>query len=99
MILRITKSPVKTKRFRVIMDNGKKIDFGYEGAYTWLDGADEKVRDAYRKRHYANETEKKLIDGLISSASLMSYYLIWGESRDIKENIKTLNEMWKKKHG
>jgi hypothetical protein len=94
------KSPVKTKRFRVIMDDGnKKIDFGYDGAYTWLDGADDKVRSAYRKRHYANATEKQLIDNLVPSASLMSYYLIWGESRDIKENIAKLNAMWKKKEG
>jgi hypothetical protein len=81
------------------MDNGKKYDFGYLGANTWLDGADEKTRDAYRKRHYANKTEKQLIDNLIPSASVMSYYLIWGESRDIKENIAKLNAMWKKKEG
>jgi hypothetical protein len=79
------------------MDDGKKIDFGYDGAYTWLDGAVEKIRNAYRKRHYANTTEKQLIDNLVPSASLMSYYLIWGESRDIKENIAKLNSMWKKK--
>lgn len=99
MIVRIMKSPVKTKRFRVVMDNGKKYDFGYDGAYTWLDGADESIREAYRKRHYANATEKRLIDSLTPSASLFSMKLIWGESRDIKENIKTLNALWKAKHG
>lgn len=93
------KSPVKTKRFRVVMDDGRKFDFGYEGAYTYLDGADDKVREAYRKRHYANATEKKLIDQLIPSASLFSYKLIWGDSRDINENIKTLNALWKAKKG
>lgn len=92
------KSPVKTKRFRVVMDNGKKIDFGHDGAYTFLDGADDKVREAYRKRHYANATEKRLIDSLTPSASLFSYKLIWGESRDINENIKALNALWKAKH-
>lgn len=99
MIVRIMKSPVKTKRFRVVMDNGKKIDFGYEGAYTYLDGADDKIRSAYRKRHYANETEKRLIDSLTPSASVMSYFIIWGETRDAKKNVELLNEMWRKKHG
>lgn len=99
MIVRLQKSPVKTKRFRVVMDNGKKYDFGYLGAYTYLDGADDKIRSAYRARHYANKTEKELIDNLVPSASLFSYYLIWGESRDINENIKTLNAKWKTKHG
>jgi hypothetical protein len=92
------KSPVKTKRFRAIMDNGKKFDFGYEGAFTYLDGADDKVRAAYRKRHYANKTEKELIDNLVPSASLLSYYVIWGETRDAKKNVELLNEMWRKKY-
>ena len=74
----------------------KRFHFGYDGAYTYLDGASDAVREAYRKRHYANATEKKLIDGLTPSASLLSYYLIWGESRNMDENIKTLNRMWKK---
>lgn len=99
MIVRLMKSPVKTKRFRVIMEDGKKIDFGYDGAYTYLDGADDKIRSAYRKRHYANAIEKTLIDTLTPSASVMSYYIIWGETRDAKKNVELLNEMWKKKHG
>jgi hypothetical protein len=80
------------------MDNGKKFDFGYEGAFTYLDGADDKVRAAYRKRHYANKTEKELIDNLVPSASLLSYYVIWGETRDAKKNVELLNEMWRKKY-
>jgi hypothetical protein len=100
MIVNIQKSNVKNKRFMVDVkrEDGKinRFHFGYDGAYTYLDGATDAVRAAYRKRHYANATEKKLIDGLIPSAALFSYYLIWGASRNIDENIKTLNRMWKK---
>ncbi len=99
MIVELIKSPVKGKRFRAILNTGKRADFGYEGAFTYLDGADENVREAYRKRHYANKIEKGLIDNLIFSPSLLSYYLIWGESRDINQNVKKLNAMWKAKHG
>jgi len=97
MIIRIEPSPLKQKRFRAIFDSGRKIDFGYSGAKTYLDGVDASVRESYRKRHYGNATEKKLIDELIPSASLLSYYLTWGDSRDIEQNRKKLNQMWKKK--
>lgn len=80
------------------MDNDKYYDFGYPEAYTYLDGASDAIRAAYRARHYANKIEKELITNLVPSPSLFAYYLIWGESRDIDKNIKTLNAMWKKKH-
>ena len=99
MIVRLIKSPIKTKRFRAFLSDGRKFDFGYEGAYTWLDGADETVRENYRKRHYANKTEKTLIDNLVPSASLLSFYIIWGETRDAKKNVELLNKMWRKKEG
>lgn len=97
MIVQLIKSPVKGKRFRAILNTGKRADFGYDQGTTWLDGADEKTRAAYRARHYANKIEKGLIDGLVFSPSLLSYYLIWGESRDINENVKRLNALWKEK--
>ena len=101
MIVNVQKSNVKTKRFmaEVKGEDGKirRFHFGYDGAYTYLDGASDAVREAYRKRHYANATEKKLIDGLIPSASFFSYYLIWGKSRSMDDNIKTLNGMWRRK--
>ena len=97
MILKLEKSPLPNKRFRVVMDTGKHYDFGYPEANTYLDGASDAVRAAYRARHYANKIEKQLIDNLVPSPSLFSFFLTWGESRDIDKNIKSLNAMWKKK--
>lgn len=96
MIVKIEKSPVAMKRYRVTMDNGKTYDFGYYGGRTYIDGRTVTERENYRKRHLANDTEKRLIENLIPSPSLFSYYLLWGSTTSLRENIKRLNAKWKK---
>jgi hypothetical protein len=98
MILKIEKSPIKYKRYRAIMDDGKKYDFGLLGGETYLDHRDANKRRAYWARHYANETEKKLIDNLVPSPALFSAYLLWGGHSDLDKNVKELNNLWKLKH-
>ena len=95
MIVKIINSPLKTKRFRVFLDNNKHYDFGLKNGNTFIDHFDEKKRLNYRKRHYGNKKEKYLIDNLIPSASLMSYYLLWGDSNNLFENIDALNKLLK----
>jgi len=90
-IIKLEESPIKTKRFRVYLDNGEHYDFGLKGATTYLDGADKKTRMNYLERHLANPLEKELITNMKPSPALFSAYLIWGKSRDIRENIKYLN--------
>ena len=80
-----------SKRY-VIIFNNKKYYFGSPTGFTYTDGATIKQRDAYRKRHYANPTEKYRIDNLIHSPSLFSMYLLWGESKDIFKNLKMLSD-------
>ena len=87
-------SPRKNKRYRIYMNDGAYYDFGLEGGKTYLDHKDKRKRDNYRKRHYAQE--KNSIDNLTRSPSLFSYYILWGNSSDITENIRELNKMFKK---
>ena len=87
-------SPRKNKRYRIYMDDGTYYDFGLEGGKTYLDHKDKRKRENYRKRHYAQE--KNLVDNLTPSPSLFSYYILWGNSSDITENIRELNKMFKK---
>lgn len=99
MITEILRSPRKNKRFRaVITRDGKKVnvDFGYPQSTTYIDGASDKTRENYLKRHMANATEKRLIENLIISPALMSAKLLWGSSRDILRNIASLNREWGK---
>jgi hypothetical protein len=99
MITNIFESPKKGKRLRVIIDNNKSYDFGYPGAFTYVDGADAKIKKNYQKRHLANSIEKTLITNLVPSPSLFAYYILWGKYRDIYKNANYLNKLWLKKHG
>jgi len=91
MYMELYLSNKKNKRY-VIVFNNKKYHFGQSGSHTYIDGATDLERDNYRKRHYANKTEKYNIDNLIHSPSLFAYYILWGESHDIHKNLKSLNK-------
>lgn len=93
------KSPRKTKRFRAVMDDGRKIDFGYDKGETYIDHGDKVKRQNYWARHMANETEERLIDNLVPSPALLSAYLLWGNSTSLEKNIHHLNRLWRQKHG
>jgi hypothetical protein len=95
MIVSIETSSKKNKRYMAVMKNGRSYDFGLKDGSTFIDGENETTRDNYRKRHYTNPKEKYLIDNLIPSPALFSYSLLWGASRDIHNNIKSLNRLWK----
>jgi hypothetical protein len=95
MILSIGDSPRKGKRFRVIYkyENGveKAFDFSVPNANTYIDGASEKTRDAYRRRHLSNPNERMKIENFIPSPALFSFWITWGETRSISKNVKILN--------
>jgi len=99
-IIEVTKSNKPTKRLRIVIEDEDGIEkvyhFGLDGASTYIDHQDEKKREAYRKRHYANEKEKRLIDNNIPSPALFSYRLLWGDSTDITENIINLQRDFNK---
>ena len=95
MINVVITSPVKNKKYRAIMSDGSKIDFGLKGSSTYLDHKDETKRNKYRVRHLANDKEKSLIKSLIPSPTLLSYYLLWGLNSNLEYNIKYLNQFLK----
>ena len=98
MIINIEPSKVKHKRYCITMDTGKKYNFGLDTGSTYIDHHDPKLRGAYRARHLGNATEHKLISNLVPSPSLFSYYVLWGPYVTIPDNIRYLNNLWKRKH-
>lgn len=98
MIIKISDSPLKYKRYRVLMDSGKTFDFGLKNASTYLEHKDKTMRENYGKRHLGNHIEKTLIENLVPSPALFSYYLLWGKYTDLDKNVQYLNNLWKKKH-
>lgn len=98
MIIEIQRSPVKNKRFRITMDNGKHYDFGYLHGSTYIDHHDDSKRLAYLRRHMANKTERELIEKLVPSPALFAAYVLWGPYKTLFKNIMNLNNMWHQKH-
>lgn len=97
-ILRIVDSPLKTKRFRIYLDNNKHFDFGVKDKHeTYIDHHDKTRRERYRQRHYNSERERPYIENIVPSSALFSYYILWGESTSIKNNISHLNKLLKNK--
>ncbi len=94
MIQEVIISPLKTKKYRAIMSDGSKIDFGLKGSSTYLDHHDDKKRHYYRVRYLANEREHYLIKNVIPSPALLSFYLLWN-TENLEHNILYLNELLK----
>jgi len=92
-ILNISDSPLKTKRFRVYLDNNKHYDFGLKTGQTYIDHKDKTKRRNYQLRHYNSKREQHFISELIPSPALFSYYILWGESTSIRKNIQNLNKL------
>ena len=96
-IIKIEPSPRKNKRYRVILSNGDKYDFGLLDGSTFIDHKDEKKRGNYIARHLSNKKENELIENLEPSPALFSMYLLWGYTSDLDENIRYLNNLLKNK--
>jgi hypothetical protein len=95
-IIKLINSPRKNKRFRVYLDNGEHYDFGLDTGSTYIDHREKEKRENYRARHMGNDIEKHLIENLIPSPALFSYWLLWGDSVLLEQNFKNLNKMFKK---
>ena len=92
-ILNISDSPLKTKRFRVHLDNGKHFDFGLKTGQTYIDHENKIKRHNYQVRHLNLKREQPFIQNLIPSPALFSYFILWGESTSVRKNIQTLNKL------
>ena len=95
-ITKVEPSTRKDKKYQATLSTGKIIHFGLYGSNTYTDNATKQTRDNYLKRHLANKTEKHLIENLIMSPSLLSYYITWN-TPSLKDNIKILNKLLEKK--
>ena len=82
MILESQKRKVKV--WNNIIDRWKKrsINFGSNVSKTFVEGATLEKRNNYSKRHSVNEIWNKINPGSLSAG------ILWGDSNDIKENLK-----------
>ena len=84
----LKKSDRKGKRFVIIMETrGHKHHFGSDVGKTYIDGRTDRERDAWIARHRNDKGWDNRHSGIYYSR-----HLLWGESPDLKENIKTLEK-------
>jgi len=93
----IKPSKAKNKKFTAIFsdDQGKKIktlQFGAKGYDDYTLTKDKQQRDRYRARH-----KKNLAKTTYMSPAHLSYYILWGDSTNIKTNINKYKKMFKLK--
>ena len=90
--MKIVDAQAKTgKRFAAIFRKHKGGDiikithFGQRNPKkgTYIDHKDKKIRAAYRARH-----KKDLDTKDFKRAGFLSYYLLWGDSTSLKQNIE-----------
>ena len=81
-LLSIKKSTRGDKKWMAKFDDGTTTHFGAVGYGDYTTTGDKDKRSAYRSRH-----RKDLDTGDPTRAGFLSYYILWGEHKDIKKNI------------
>lgn len=86
-LIRVEDSPMDGKKWRAFFRDGEKIkhtDFGASGYEDYTQHHDKERRRLYRERH-----QKDLQTGDPTRAGFLSYYILWGDSTDMRTNISS----------
>ena len=92
--LTIKKSDKPEKKYKALIkyndkqDKPKVVYFGSSNYLDYTIGATEQQRKSYRARHNKEKSQK------YDTAGALSYYILWGDSRNIKENIKSYKKRY-----
>jgi hypothetical protein len=74
------------KKWAVTFADGTRTRFGAAGMNDYTLTGDKVAREAYRARH-----RRDLRTGDPRRAGFLSYYILWGDSTDIKRNVADFN--------
>lgn len=86
-LVKVMRSPKAGKKWRAVFrrDNGRELnrDFGDSSMEDFTQHHDTGRRANYRSRH------SKDLKGDPTKPGYLSYYILWGESTSIQENIRS----------
>lgn len=90
-IVQIKEAPANSKHKWVahFTDPDKKTPFGARGFQDYTQHKDPERRRLYRERHH-----KDLATRDPTRAGFLSYYLLWGDSTDIQENLRRYKKVF-----
>lgn len=60
----------------------RNVGFGVKGSFSYVDGADISVRNAYRARHSTEGVNPNPM-----AKGPLSYWITWGDSQNLLKNI------------
>jgi len=89
MIQSVTPSTDKKHKWVATFTDGQKVRFGAKGYTDYLLGATDKQKMAYHARHV-----KDLSTNDPYRAGFLSFYVLWGPTRNMKTNIAEYNKMF-----
>jgi len=87
MLIAVDKANDGKYKYVATFSNGKRVKFGAFGMSDYTIHKDKDRRNLYRLRH-----KKDLDTRDPMRAGYLSYYLLWGDSTDLKQNIKDYNK-------
>jgi Family of unknown function (DUF5754) len=80
--MKLTPSPLRQHKWRMTFKDGTHTDFGATGMDDYTRKHDKAQRERYRQRH-----KKDLETHDPKRAGFLSYYILWGESTNIHQNV------------
>ena len=81
--MQLIKSPIETKKWRAVFNDGTHTDFGAAGMDDYTKTHDTEQRIRYLMRHRKNEDWNNP-----KSAGALSRWILWGDSTSIAENLR-----------
>ena len=87
-LLAVEHSPLKTKKYRALFDNGKYTDFGFKTMEDYTQHHDKERRRRYLQRHM-----RDLRTGDPTRAGFLSLFLLW-DSIDLRQNIRNYKHLF-----
>ena len=89
MLHHLEKADDGKHKYIAVFDDGKRVPFGADGYEDYTIHKDSARREAYRARHKKDlETNDPLRPGYLS------YYILWGDSTKLAQNIRMYNKMF-----
>jgi len=87
-LIKVVPSTRPGKKYMAIFETSsdgrrKRVHFGAEGMDDYTLTGDKEQRARYRRRH-----QKDLMTHDPTRSGYLSYYLLWGDSRSIQQNIE-----------
>lgn len=85
-LIEVIKSPLATKKYRAVFNRDGKLfhrDFGASGMLDYTISKDKERRRLFRIRH-----KKDLDTNDPTRAGYLSYFILWGPTTSIAENVR-----------